>query len=198
VSPNTAPDGAWEPREDGLDENRKEALKLTKLGFQPVIYANVAGVVAGGEDRQDILRQASAFVTARSTLSLWNGGLMLYPDKQNKFDRYAIQVWLATAMVNGRLGSLRLAGFIPRRACTNCWKSFGGKDAEVLQCPYCHGPLNGQPMSWLNKFICENYYDKGLGIWCSVWWINQANPQSYWGCQLALGFPPTEPQPPGR
>lgn len=192
------PPGYQEPGPNQLNENQKESLKLAKLGFNPTLYANVAGVIMGGEDRQDVLRKASVFVTARSTLTHANGGVIMYRDKTNKYDPFAVQIWLATSMRDGKFADHRMAGFMPRRICVNCWKSFGGKHADALQCPYCHGPLNYQLMSWLNKFLCETYFDKGSGIWYSVWWINQADPNSHWGCQLALGLPPVELQPPRR
>lgn len=180
---------AYSPAPDQFEG--KESLKHTKLGFWPDIYCNVAGVVAGGQDRQNILRLASVFVTEKTTLTIDNGGLQLYPDPQNQYDPHAIQVWLAITLRDGKFTNLRCAGFIPRRICTNCKKSFGGKHAEALQCPYCHGPLNMQPISWLNKHMVEGYFSRQIGVWCAVWWINR-NPQvkgSTWGCQLAIKFP---------
>jgi len=174
----------------------KEALKLEKLGFEPTVYVNLAGVVLGGQERQEVLRLASVFVTARTTLTQMNDGIRIYRDQKNPYDSHAVQVWLATRKEQGRFTQHRMAGFIPRRLCTNCWKSFGGKHAEALQCPYCHGPLNLQPMSWINKYLCERYFDVGKNIWYSVWWINQKDPKSSWGCQLALGLPPIALTPP--
>jgi hypothetical protein len=165
----------------------KEGFKLQKLGFEPTLYVNLAGVVLGGQDRQEVLRLASAFVTSTTTLRQDNDGIRFYRDPKNPYDQFAIQVWLATRMEHGRFTQHTMAGFIPRRVCTNCWKSL---------CPYCHGPLNFQPMSWINQYLCEKYFDVGKNIWYSVWWINQKDPRSNWGCQLGLGLPPIALTPP--
>lgn len=186
----------WEHHGGILSHQEKERLKVQKLGFQPTMFVNLAGVVAGGQERQTTLRMASAFVTATTTLTQLNDGVRMYRDAQNQYDPHAVQVWLATAMQEGRMTGHKMAGFIPRRICTNCWKSFGGRHAEALQCPFCHGPLNHQPMSWINRYLCEKYFDVGKNIWYSVWWINQKDPKSSWGCQLALGLPPIELTPP--
>lgn len=177
---------------DTQEEQRLKVLRIGKLGFDPALYCNVAGVVAGGAHLQEVLRKASTFVTHRTTLTQQNGGLRLYRDRENKFDEFAVQVWLATSYENQQFTNLQHAGFIPRRVCMHCYKSFGGKHAENINCPYCNGNLSSFPMSWINKYLCQQYFDVGRGVWASVWWINQADPNSNWGCRLGIGLPPTQ------
>jgi hypothetical protein len=140
---------------------------------------------------------ASSFVTSKQTLTKQNGGIQLIGDRFNKFDKYAIEVRLATRYDNGYTWH-QCVGFIPRRLCTKCSKSFGGKHSQNLVCPYCAADLSNDRMSWFNKFIVERYADRSVPINYAVWWINQ-NPQvkdSSWGCSLALQLPPTELTPP--
>lgn len=179
-----------------LSGTDKRELMIKKLGFEPMLFCNVAGVVAGGKDRQDTLRRAAAFVTAGKTLTQLNDGIRLYHDKNNIYDSEAVQVWLGTSKVGDKFVGHEMAGFIPKRWCPHCGKSFGGKNSDALQCPMCLGPLNMQPVSWLNRFICQNYLDQGINIWYSVWWINQANPKVSWGCQLGIQFPKVKLTPP--
>ena len=181
-----------------LSATEKEELKQQKLGFAPTTYCNLAGVVAGGVDRQRVLQQASRFVTASTSLTCFNKGIWLVCTKDNMWDEFAVEVWLATNRVGAQYTGHEKAGFMPRRICTSCQRSWGGQKAEVPSCPYCSAYMRYDTISYLNRFVCQNYLDQGKGIWHSVWWINQG-PMSkggVWGCQIALAFPPMEVKPP--
>jgi hypothetical protein len=181
-----------------LNEEEKQELRRKKLGFEPMLFCNVAGVVAGGHGRQTILERAAKFVTSTNSLTCFNKGVWLIRDPNNNWDKFAIEVWLATGRVGAQYTHHEKVGFIPKRACVSCGKSWGGDRSEVLSCPYCQTSLENEPMSHLNRFICQNFFDRGEGIWYSVWWVNQG-PMSkggVWGCQLALAFPPIEVRPP--
>jgi hypothetical protein len=121
---------------------------------------------------------------------------MLTRDAGNQHDPNAVKVWLATERDGGRFRKLQEAGFIPRRLCLHCGKSFGGKSADDDECPYCHKDLSRNPMSRLNAYLCQNYFDVDMGVYYAVHWINRVSPESSWGCQLALGLPPGELRPP--
>jgi hypothetical protein len=170
-------------------------LMRKKLGFVPDLMANVTGVTMGDDDRQGVLRAASVFVGANTSLTCFNQGVQLRADFDNQYDSNAIQVWLATERVqDGTFGGHRMAGFIPRRVCLNpeCYKGFGGKNAEAMKCPFCSYDLHGDERTWLNAYIANHYFKMNRGIWYAVWWINQASHESSFGCKMALGFPRKE------
>jgi Zn ribbon nucleic-acid-binding protein len=155
---------------------------MVKFGFRPNAYCNVAGVVAGGQDRQDVLRAAEVFAGNQATLTLDNGGLRLVPDPSNPYDRYAIKVLLATKLdYAGKPTDLQAAGFIPRAACPVCWTSWGGKRADALNCVKCGAEM--PPMKF-NEFLSQAIAD-GREVRAGVDWISDGSKGSY-GCRLAL------------
>lgn len=165
------------------DENKR-------FGFDPTLYCQVAGVVAGGQDRQDILRRASVFVSKVHTLTYWNSGLYLEPEPTNQYDENAIKVWVATALRQNEFTEPLHVGYIPKRVCTKCFHSWGGKKADRPACPECDESMNHTQLTFLNWYINTHFYKRGVGIYVAVDWIAQGKqPGSSWGCRLALAFP---------
>jgi hypothetical protein len=178
-----------EDQERTMNEQEKQQLMRQKLGFEPNLFCHIAGVTMEPR-RQVALERASQLVTASSTLSCLNGGMRLTSDKTNKFDSWAMQVWMATRLVGGQFQSWEEVGFIPRKICLGCHESFAARDFDKLVCPKC-GDVGTHPMRFLNMYIRQNYFDQGKGIFYAAWWINQARDKpSSWGCKLALGLPP--------
>ena len=159
-----------------------------KLGFTPNLYCNVAGTVAGGKDRQRVLSMSSSFVTKYLTLTRSNDGIRLGPEQNNVYDPNAIQVWLATSKVQGKFRDHQLAGYLPRRVCYKCWKSFGGPAASATECPYCRASLS-HPMTYLNVFL-QPLMPLRLGAYdVGALWISQGQVGGSWGCRLAFRLP---------
>ena len=158
------------------------ANKAAKLGFTPNAYCNVAGVVAGGPERQRILQLAGTFVSNTHTLTLDNRGLQLIADPKNPYDKFAIKVMLATSIDHaGKLAGLSEAGFIPRAACPTCWASWGGKHADAKNCIKCGTQM---PPIKFNEFLCQALAG-GRPVQAAVEWISSGAKGSY-GCRLAL------------
>jgi len=105
-------------------------------------------------------------------------------------------VWLATKKVDDKLTGHQHVGYIPRRLCTHCWKSFGGKDACVSMCPFCNKDLSNQMLTNFNRFLAQNYMDVGRGIWLGAYWIAQASQGTSYGCKMAFLLPPVQLRPP--
>jgi predicted RNA-binding Zn-ribbon protein involved in translation (DUF1610 family) len=178
-----------------LNEQEKRQLQHQKLGFEPTLFVGVAGVTMA-PNRQGWLGLASAFVTSSSTLSVSNGGILLNRDKNNKFDPYAIEIWLATQLEGNLFKAHAPIGFIPRRMCTECGAAFPARFIDAGACPSCGATMVSQAMSWINRFLAMEYIDRGLGFFCSVWWINKAPGTASYGCRLALGLPAIAIRPP--
>ena len=147
-------------------------LDTAALGFRPDLVFPVVGVTFEG--RQQVLAEASGLLVG-GRISTQNGLLTIVAEPSNKFDPDAVSVSLRVD------GALRPAGYVPKKWCPTCGTALPARDYNTTECLTCGRDLTG-PEAFLNRYIKENYLDKGFVA--GVSWIG--NPVGTWAMRVGI------------
>jgi hypothetical protein len=137
----------------------KEDEGTERFGWEPNLYVQAAGVTmpAKGKPkgyRQEILSKVELLCSPNSSPAV-----RLIPDPNNPYDKYAVEVHVATSKNGSTYGDFENAGFLPRGRCPHCGRALTGKTFDNShECPTCHGPLRSSDGSILDSKTEFNRY----------------------------------------
>ena len=153
---------------DPLKEKKKEPQSMTEIaervGFKPDVVFNIAGTTFRDDEtgikRQDILKEC------REIHARYGDIIPIFrPEPKNKFDVHAIAIYLPTRdTAAGELEQYLKVGYVPRRYCSMCRTSWGGKKADDKNCVDCGYSTDKDPATYLNEYIRSKMYDDGILI----------------------------------
>lgn len=124
-------------------EALREGFTIDNLGFIPSLIFSAAGVTF--ENRQTLVFEISKLLNLKPPVKF-----IAEPD--NEFDPSAIgiHVGISKDQMTGKWTYAQI-GYVPRRFCSTCKSSFGGKYADSETCPFCNKKFD--PIVYFNEYI---------------------------------------------
>ena len=129
--------------------------------MEPRLVFPIAGTTFEG--RQSLLNKVAAHINAGAEYNRTNDNIRFVPEPDNKHDKHAIRIDMATKWDGTNFTDMKSVGYVPRRYCHSCGKLIPAKEYNSQECTNCQTNLRGFESSYLNLYLSRAFFQTPIG-----------------------------------